>query len=117
MILSPIKGGFNLYGFVDNDGLNGWDILGLFSLDDRSVRRTKKIKQMSKWKPIDSWVSFGEYKRKIESGTRYEGDCVCLDYEIYEVAELKYQELQASFVTVTVTQYGPTKGKQLASKL
>jgi hypothetical protein len=33
------QGGLNLYGFVGNDGLNNWDILGLSPMEKASQRR------------------------------------------------------------------------------
>ena len=53
------RGGFNLYGFVDNDSINGWDYLGLYGpLDPESSRLLQEANRIhpDNTGPVEIWI-------------------------------------------------------------
>ena len=70
------QGGVNLYGFVGNDGLNGWDILGMEGGND-TIKFDKRFTAYLEWFPeqgmselkiIDKGTEVARYHYNIQTG-------------------------------------------------
>lgn len=96
----PIEeaGGYNLYGFVENDGVNEWDFLGLLNVrpPGHSLIPTEALPQDVRVVDLDL-AFYGAY---VTVGWRFycvpkpdaEEDCVC--------SKKSYSEVTEAFLTI-----------------
>jgi RHS repeat-associated protein len=77
------RGGLNLYGFVENDGLNKADLAGLLSID-------LKFSPESPRKMGYSYASFSSAGTIGGTTIEYEVDCKCVKGEVKCKVDVKY---------------------------